>query len=97
MTSCFCIKWGKEKEDRTKLENQQKQDTQVPTKLQMYLFFSQKMLEDGKDPPPSNACVCVREKQGRKIKTQNEGGGERNQINARIYAPVYMYVSKSLK
>ena len=27
-----------------------------------------------------------REKQGRKIKSQNEGG-ERNQINARIYSP----------
>ena len=51
------------------------------------MVFSQKMAGDGRDPPPSNACVCVREKQGRKIKTQNEGGGERNQINARIYAP----------
>ena len=28
-----------------------------------------------------------RGKQGRKIKSQNEGGGERNQINARIYSP----------
>ena len=27
-------------------------------------------------PPPSNARVCVREKQGSKIKSQNEGGGE---------------------
>ena len=35
-----------------------------------------------------HACVCVQEKQGRKIKSQKEGrGGERNQINARIYAP----------
>ena len=80
---------GKEKENRTKLENQQKQDTQVPTKLQMHLWFFPKNVGGRESPPPpSNACVCVREKQGRKIKTQNEGGGKRNQINARIYAPV---------
>ena len=65
-------------------------------KLQMYFwYFPKKCRGTGIYPPPSNACVCVREKQGRKIKSQNEGGGERNQINARIYAPaLYLKVIK---
>ena len=40
------------------------------------------------DPPPSNACVCVREKQGRKIKTQNEGGGGKEIKSMPEYTPL---------
>ena len=81
---------GKEKEDRTKLENQQKQDTQVPTKLQMYLwFFPKKCRRTGETPPLYNLLhvfVCEKNREG-KSKLKMKGGGKRNQINARIYAP----------
>ena len=79
---------GKEKEDRTKLENQQKQDTQVPTKLQMHLwFFPKKCWRTGKTPPPPmHVFVCEKNREGKsKLKMK---GGKRNQINARIYAPI---------
>ena len=68
---------GKEEEDRTKLENKEK-DTQVPTKLQIYLWyriFPKNVGGRGQTPPPN---VCVREKQGRKIKSQNEGGEKKS-------------------
>ena len=62
---------GKEKEDRTKLENQQK------------------MSRDGDEhprDPPKCVCLCAR-KTGKENQISNEGGGERNQIKVRIYAP----------
>ena len=61
---------GKEKEDRTKLENQQKQDTQVPTKLQMYLWFFPKT-----PPPPMHVFVCEKNREG-KSKLKMKGGGK---------------------
>ena len=49
-------------------------------KLQMYIwYFPKKCRGTGiYTPPPSNGCVCVREKQGRKIKSQNEGGEKKS-------------------
>ena len=56
----------------------------------MYLwYFPKKCRGTGMNTPgtPPNASVCVQEKQGRKIKSQNEGGGKEIKLRSE-YTPL---------